>query len=136
VARGELPALTVFGNDYPTRDGTCMRDYVHVDDLAEAHFLALKALDEDHRGGVFNLGCGGDGYSVLDVVRAARDVTGRAIDVNWAARRPGDPAVLIASSDEIRRQLGWRPRFDDIRTIVASAWAWMHQDTGLLHASL
>ena len=136
VARGESPALTVFGNDYPTRDGTCMRDYVHVDDLADAHVLALKALDEDHLGGVFNLGCGGDGYSVLDVVEAARAVTGRQIDLTWAARRPGDPAVLIASSDEIRRQLGWRPRFDDIHAIVASAWGWMHDASGVAHAAV
>jgi UDP-glucose 4-epimerase len=136
VASGELPAVTIFGGDYPTRDGTCMRDYVHVEDLAEAHLLALKALDEDHRGAVFNLGCGGDGYSVLDVVRAARSVTGRAVPVTWAPRRAGDPAVLIASSDEIRRQLGWRPRFDDIGAIVASAWAWMQHDADLVHASL
>jgi UDP-glucose 4-epimerase len=134
VARGELATLTVFGNDYPTRDGTCQRDYVHVDDLAEAHLLALKALDEDHPGGVFNLGCGGEGYSVLDVVTAARAVTARPVPVTWAARRPGDPAVLIASSDEIRRQLGWRPRFDDIRAIVTSAWRWM-QHAGAVHAS-
>jgi UDP-glucose 4-epimerase len=85
---------------------------------------------------VFNLGCGGDGYSVLDVANAARSVTSRPIALTWAARRPGDPAVLIASSDEIRRELGWKPRFDDIHAIVASAWNWMHAQTqGLAEAA-
>ena len=122
VAGGERPPLEVFGNDYPTRDGTCVRDYIHVSDLARAHVLALGPLSR--KSAIFNLGCGG-GYTVLEVIEAARQVTGRPIPVRMAARRPGDPAVLIASSEKIQKELGWRPQQQELRTIIESAWKWM-----------
>jgi UDP-glucose 4-epimerase len=127
--------VTVFGEDYPTADGTCVRDYIHVQDLAAAHVLALQALNETSTGRVYNLGCGGEGYSVRQVIETARAVTGRPIPVVTGARRPGDPAVLIASSERIRRELGWMPRKQDLKEIVASAWDWMerHRLVGLSH---
>ena len=123
VARGAAPAVQVFGDDYPTADGTCIRDYIHVSDLARAHVLAISALDR-LGGRIFNLGCGG-GYSVAQVIATARAVTGHPIPIARAPRRPGDPAVLVASSDRIRRELAWQPRFPDLRDIIASAWAWL-----------
>ena len=123
VVRGDRPALSVFGDDWPTPDGTCIRDYVHVADLAEAHLLALAGADPGrHR--IFNLG-NGAGFSVLDVVEAVRRVTGHPVPTEVAARRAGDPAVLVASSEKIRRELGWSPRFQDLRAIIESAWNWM-----------
>jgi UDP-glucose 4-epimerase len=123
VARGAAPAVQIFGDDYPTADGTCIRDYIHVSDLARAHVLAIPALA--HLGGrVFNLGCGG-GHSVAQVIETARAVTGHPIPIVRAPRRPGDPPVLVASSDRIRRELAWQPRFPDLRDIVTSAWAWL-----------
>jgi UDP-glucose 4-epimerase len=121
VALGKRKQIDVFGNDYQTPDGTCVRDYVHVCDLAEAHMLALGALDT--RSVRYNLG-NGKGYSVLEVIETARRVTGHAIPMQVAARRPGDPAVLVASSERIRAELGWQPRFAELEAIVASAWAW------------
>jgi UDP-glucose 4-epimerase len=122
VALGVLPEVTVFGSDYPTADGTCVRDYIHVGDLARAHVLALEALAGGHPGGAYNLGCGGDGYSVQQVIDVARSVTGREIAVRVGPRRPGDPAVLVASSRRIGTELGWKPRLQDLREIVGSAW--------------
>ena len=119
AAAGKLPAITVFGGDYDTRDGTCVRDYIHVVDLARAHVLALDAC-VGHR--VYNLGCGGDGSTVREVIDAARAVTGREIPLRVGARRPGDPARLVASSARIEHDLGWRPALADIRVIVESAW--------------
>jgi UDP-glucose 4-epimerase len=116
--------ITVFGNDYPTRDGTCVRDYVHVSDLARAHVLALDALARGQiQFDTFNLGCG-DGYTVKEVIDAAKAVTGREIPVVTGPRRPGDPAVLVASSDRISRTLGWRPHQSSLDDIVGSAWKW------------
>ena len=116
--------ITVFGADYPTRDGTCVRDYVHVSDLARAHVLALEALArKDMVAEIFNLGCG-DGYTVKEVIDAARTITGRDIPVTAGPRRPGDPAVLVASSDRISKALGWRPRQSSLDAIVGSAWKW------------
>ena len=116
--------ITVFGNDYPTRDGTCVRDYVHVSDLARAHVLALDALARrDIVADTFNLGCG-DGYTVKEVIDAATAITGRDIPVNAGPRRPGDPAVLVASSDRIAKTLGWRPQQSSLEAIVDSAWKW------------
>jgi UDP-glucose 4-epimerase len=116
--------VTVFGNDYPTRDGTCVRDYVHVSDLARAHVLALQALARrDIAEQIFNLGCG-DGYTVQEVIDTARRVTRRDIPVNIGPRRPGDPAVLVASSKRIESLLGWYPLKSSLETIVTSAWAW------------
>lgn len=116
--------ITVFGNDYPTRDGTCVRDYVHVSDLARAHVLALEALARtDIRADIFNLGCG-DGYTVKEVIDAAKTITGRDIPVNGGPRRAGDPAVLVASSDRIAKALGWRAQQSSLEAIVGSAWKW------------
>jgi len=122
AASGRIPHVTVFGDDYPTPDGTCVRDYIHVSDLARAHVLALDALDGGHAGGAYNLGCGGNGYSVKQVIDVARSVCGRDIPVRIGPRRPGDPAVLVASSERIIRELGWRARLQDLREIVRSAW--------------
>ena len=132
AAAGELPEMVLFGRDYPTRDGTCVRDYIHVVDLAAAHVLAVASLTDQsgergQRGAVsaFNLGCGGDGYTVSEVVRTAAEVTGRDIPIRWAPRRPGDPAALVASSEKIRQTLGWRPLHADLSRIIDSAWRWM-----------
>lgn len=122
VALGQAPSITVFGNDYDTRDGTCVRDYIHVLDLASAHILALEALDE-LGSRCYNLG-NGRGFTVLEVIQAARRVTGHEIPHTIGPRRPGDPATLIASSEAIRRDLGWRPRYTDLDEIVATAWEW------------
>lgn len=123
VALGQRPHIIIYGDDYPTPDGTCIRDYVHVRDLARAHILALQALDRGSR--VYNLGTG-RGYSVRQVIEAAQQVTGRPIPTVVGARRPGDPAVLVASPARIQQELGWTPRHSDLHTILASAWAW-HQ---------
>lgn len=126
VAAGKREFMEVYGDDYPTPDGTCVRDYVHVIDLARAHILALKALEKGEPGGrIYNLGCGGDGYSVNQVLETARAVTGKNIPARIGPRRTGDPAVLIASSEKIKRELGWKPEFQDLRVIVESAWRWM-----------
>ncbi|WP_157480853.1 MULTISPECIES: UDP-glucose 4-epimerase GalE [unclassified Lysobacter] len=122
-ALGRGPALKVFGTDYPTRDGTCVRDYVHVDDLCEAHLAALRFMGETAGAHLFNLG-NGQGFSVLEVLDAAARVAGAKIDYETAPRRAGDPAVLVASSRKAREQLGWSPRRTDIEAIIASAWNW------------
>ncbi|MGH9870873.1 MAG: UDP-glucose 4-epimerase GalE [Pyrinomonadaceae bacterium] len=124
VAAGRREFVEVYGDDYPTPDGTCVRDYIHVVDLARAHILALKSL-EDSDGRVYNLGCGGDGYSVNQVLETAREVTGKNIAARLGPRRAGDPAVLIASSEKIKRELGWKPEFQDLRVIIESAWRWL-----------
>jgi UDP-glucose 4-epimerase len=125
AAAGLRPEVTVFGADYPTPDGTCVRDYIHVEDLAKAHVLALGALDTAGICRAYNLGCGGRGYSVREVIDAAARVTGRPIPTAMAGRRAGDPAVLVASSETIARDLGWRPRHARLESIIESAWAWM-----------
>ncbi len=117
--------VTVFGDDYPTRDGTCVRDYIHVSDLARAHVMALDAMAEDGICRAYNLGCGGSGYTVKEVIDTAERVTGRRVPFFVAARRPGDPAVLVASSDRINKDLGWMPMRQSLDEIVASAWRWM-----------
>lgn len=122
VAAGRLPHLDVYGNDYPTRDGTCVRDYIHVVDLARAHVLALNKIDNES--GIFNLGCGGNGYSVLDVVHTAARISQCEIPFQVVKRRAGDPSVLIASSDKIKRLLGWSPQYQDLGLIIESAWNW------------
>ena len=124
AAAGERDRVTIFGDDYPTRDGTCVRDYIHVEDLADAHVRALSALAVPGICRAYNLGCGGDGYTVKEIIAAARAVTGREVPTNVVARRPGDPAMLIASSVRIGRDLGWQPR-QTITDIVTSAWQWM-----------
>ena len=124
AAAGTREFVEVYGDDYPTPDGTCVRDYIHVIDLARAHILALKSLEGDG-GSVYNLGCGGAGYSVNQVLETAREVTGKSIPARVAPRRAGDPAVLIASSEKIKRELGWQPEFQDLGVIIESAWRWL-----------
>jgi len=124
IALGQAQQATIFGTDYPTPDGTCIRDYIHIADLVSAHLLALNALEEKEKM-IYNLGSG-NGYSVREVIETARTVTGRPIPVIEAPRRAGDSARLIASSKKIKAELGWTPKFDDLREILASAWEW-HQ---------
>lgn len=123
VASGGELTLQVFGNDYPTADGSCVRDYIHVNDLASAHLLAGEYLSDHPGAHAFNLGSG-SGFSVLDVIEAAGKVTGQHIDYEICERRPGDPAILVADSQSARQQLQWSPAFTDIEEIIASAWPW------------
>ncbi len=125
VPLGQRPYITVFGQDYPTQDGTCIRDYIHVTDLVKAHILALKYLMAGGESGIFNLGSN-NGYSVLEMIEAARKVTGHPIPLQIGERRAGDPALLVASSEKAKKILGWEPQFTDIEEIIASAWKW-HQ---------
>jgi UDP-glucose 4-epimerase len=121
VALGQKPQVEVFGTDYETPDGTCVRDYIHIVDLARAHILALNAPKSEF----YNLGTGG-GVSVREVIDCCRKVTGREIDIAEKPRRPGDPPRLVASSEKIKRELGWKPRFQSLEAIIESAWKW-HQ---------
>ena len=123
VPLGQRPHISVFGDDYPTPDHTAVRDYIHVMDLAEAHYLALKNMQKTKESHVFNLG-NGSGFSVLEVIRAAREVTGHSIPAVMEERRAGDPAQLIASADKARSVLGWEPKRPDIQTILTDAWRW------------
>src|ERR1700722_17622814 len=125
VALGRRANIKVFGRDYPTKDGTCVRDYIHVRDLAEAHMLALGALSGTKSRLIYNIGIG-HGFTVLEVIESVRRVTGKPIAVEEMERRPGDPAVLVASSDKIKTELGWRPKYTELDQIIASAWEW-HQ---------
>ncbi len=125
VANGRRENINIFGTNYPTHDGTCIRDYIHVSDLTQAHLLALEALLSGGKSAVYNLG-NNRGYSVREVIELARKVTGKPIPTVEAARRPGDPAILIASSDKIKKTLGWKPKFEDLENIIKTAWVW-HQ---------
>jgi UDP-glucose 4-epimerase len=122
AALGKRAAVRIFGTDYPTPDGTCIRDYVHISDLVDAHLLSLQAL-ETHDQLIFNLG-NGEGYSVRQVIETARRVTGLPIPASEVDRRPGDAPRLVASADRIRKELGWQPRYPDLDYIIASAWDW------------
>jgi len=124
VALGRRGYIKIFGTDYPTHDGTCIRDYIHVKDLTDAHLLALGAL-EQHDRLIYNIG-NGQGFTVREVIESVRRVTGAPIPVEEQPRRPGDPAVLVASSEKIKRELAWSPKFADLDRIVATAWEW-HQ---------
>ena len=124
VALGQRQSISIYGTNYPTPDGTCVRDYIHILDLAQAHLLALEALGTRDRL-IYNLG-NGRGFSVREVIDVARRVTGREIPTVEAARRPGDPAALVASSEKIQHELGWRPQHAELEEIIASAWRW-HQ---------
>ena len=123
AASGQRPNVKVFGTDYPTRDGSCIRDYIHVSDLATAHLLALRHLEAGKESQFLNLG-NTKGTSVLELVEAAKRVTGRDIPVVLSDRRPGDPAILVGSSERAKRVLGWEPAYGDIKTIVRHAWKW------------
>ena len=125
VPNGQRDKVSIFGGDYPTRDGTCVRDYIHVTDLAQAHILALDYLLAGGENNVFNLG-NGVGFTNKEVVEVARSVTGHPIPAEIAPRRAGDPAQLVASSEKAKAVLGWKPKYDDLNTIVATAWKW-HQ---------
>ncbi len=124
VALGQRDSIKIFGDDYDTPDGTCIRDYIHVSDLAQAHILALEALGE-HETLHYNLG-NGSGFSVKEVVETVREVTGHPVPAETTPRRAGDPAMLIADSSKVRRELGWEPQYPDLKAIVQSAWDW-HQ---------
>jgi UDP-glucose 4-epimerase len=122
VALGQRESLSIFGTDYPTPDGTCIRDYVHVSDLASAHVLVLQALKEKDKL-IYNLG-NGRGFSVRQVIETTRRVTGHPIPALETPRRSGDPAVLVASAEKIKRELGWQPEYSNLEAIVRSAWDW------------
>ena len=123
VPLGKRDHITIFGDDYDTPDGTCLRDYIHVLDLAEAHILALEHLRKGGESNIFNLGSG-KGFSVKEMIEAARKVTGKDIKVEMGERRAGDPAKLIASAEKARKILGWTPKFDDVEIIIKTAWTW------------
>jgi UDP-glucose 4-epimerase len=123
AAQGKTNHVTVFGNDYPTKDGTCVRDYIHVSDLADAHALALDYLRAGNPSTAINLG-NGQGYSVLEVIDSARTVTGREIPIDMQGRRAGDPSHLVADAAKARAGLGWRPQHEDLADIIGSAWEW------------
>jgi UDP-glucose 4-epimerase len=122
-AIGQREAINIFGDDYPTKDGTCIRDYIHIEDLAQAHLLALEKLLKGEPGDQYNLG-NGDGHSVKQVIEVAREVSRRDIPARVTARRPGDPAVLISSSEKALKQLGWKPQYPDLKAIIKTAWQW------------
>jgi UDP-glucose 4-epimerase len=126
VPLGKREKIYVFGDDYKTKDGTCVRDYIHVMDLASAHYLGLKYLQENNSSNIFNLGSG-EGYSVKEIIEIARKVTNHPIPAEIKERRIGDPAVLIASSLKAKKLLGWKPQYDNIETIISDAWRW-HQN--------
>lgn len=126
TALGKRRHIDIYGTDYKTPDGTCLRDYVHVTDLATAHLLALSALLEGGESGIYNLG-NSRGHSVREVIELSREITGKEIPVRDADRRPGDPAVLVADSEKIRSRLGWRPQYEALENIIESAWRW-HRD--------
>ena len=123
VASGEKKNIKIFGTDYPTYDGTCIRDYIHVNDLAQAHLLALEALLSGKESSVYNLG-NSKGYSVREVIELSEKITEKTIRTVEVERRPGDPAELIAGSDKIREELGWKPGYEDLETIITTAWKW------------
>jgi UDP-glucose 4-epimerase len=120
---GKRSHIEIYGHDYPTRDGTCVRDYVHVIDLARAHVLALESLAR--QSGIYNVGGGGQGVTVREVIQAAREVTGVDIPVRLASRRSGDTAALVACNDKVKRELSWKPLFEDLRDMIESSWRWM-----------
>lgn len=126
TALGQRGSIDIFGDDYPTSDGTCIRDYIHINDLAQAHFLALERILNYLPGGQYNLGTG-NGYSVKQLIDLASKITGKSIAANITERRPGDPAVLISSSNKAIKELGWNPQFSDLNTIIETAWNWYNK---------
>jgi len=128
TALGIRDKIYIFGDDYPTRDGSCIRDYIHVNDLAAAHVLAVEALADGKESSIYNLG-NGEGYSVKEVINTVKEVTGRDFEVEVSERRAGDPAVLIASSDKIQKELNWQPQYPELEKIISTAWKW-HKSGG------
>ena len=128
TALGIRDKIYIFGDDYPTRDGSCIRDYIHVNDLADAHLLAVEALSLGRESSVFNLG-NGEGYSVKEVIDTVKKITGRDFEVEVSDRRAGDPAVLIASSEKIQEELNWQPQYPELEKIISTAWNW-HKSGG------
>ena len=126
AALGQRDCITIFGNDYNTDDGTCVRDYIHVTDLANAHILALEKMQKDGKSNIYNLG-NGNGFSVKEVVDLARKVTGIDIKAELGDRRPGDPAKLVATSEKAQKELNWQTKYNDLETIIETAWKW-HKD--------
>lgn len=130
TALGLRNEIQLFGTDYPTPDGTCIRDYIHIADLSQAHLLALESLFGGAPSNIYNLG-NGQGYSNLEVIETARKITGRTIKVREGQRRPGDPTILVASSDRIKAELGWKPKYPKLEEIMATAWNWhLHHPNG------
>jgi UDP-glucose 4-epimerase len=127
VALGKREKIMIFGDDYHTADGTCIRDYIHVTDLADAHILAIEKLRKENESETYNLG-NGNGFSVKEVIETAREVTGHPIPAEIAPRRAGDPAILIASSEKAINELGWKPKYADLHTIIKSAWNWFQKN--------
>ena len=127
TALGQRTQVDIFGDDYPTADGTCVRDYIHIEDLCQAHMLALERLLSDSPGGAYNLG-NEKGHSVKEVIDAARRISGKEIPAAVVNRRPGDPAVLVSSSEKATKDLGWKPEYPDLETIVETAWAWHREN--------
>ena len=123
AALGQRDSITIFGDDYNTEDGTCVRDYIHVTDLADAHILALDKMRADGKSNIYNLG-NGNGFSVKEVVDITRKVTGVDIKADLGERRPGDPAILVASSEKAKKELNWKPKYNDLGTIIETAWKW------------
>ena len=123
AALGQIDHIQLFGTDYPTQDGTCIRDYIHVNDLAQAHLLALDALLSGVKSNVYNLG-NNNGFSVREVIEKTQAAIGKTIPVKEAPRRPGDPAVLVASAEKIKKELGWQPTYESLETIIDTAWRW------------
>jgi len=123
VALGKRDKIYIFGDDYITRDGTCIRDYIHVLDLASAHYLSVKYLNDNNQSNTFNLGCG-EGFSVNEIIEVARRVTNNSIPVEVKERRAGDPAILIASSEKAKKLLNWQPKYNSIERIITDAWNW------------
>ena len=130
VAAGKQDNIKIFGTRYPTSDGTCIRDYIHVSDLTQAHLLTLQALFEGEESNAYNLG-NSKGYSVRQVIDLSRRITGHPIPSIEAEIRTGDPAILIAGSEKIRRELGWQPHYEDLESIIDSAWQWHRKETGI-----
>jgi len=128
VAAGKRDKITICGDDYPTPDGTTVRDYIHVEDLSRAHVLALEVLKKGKTAAAYNLG-NGNGYSVWEVIKTAEKVAGRPLPYKIAPRRPGDPAILVASSDKAKQELGWEPRYTSLASIISTAWRWEMQRT-------
>lgn len=124
TALGRQDTIRIFGDDYPTIDGTCVRDYIHVSDIAQAHLLALERLLNRRSGGIYNLG-NGDGHSVKEVIEVAKKVTGRPIPIEVFERRVGDPGILISTSEKARKELNWEPKFTNLHDIIETAWQWL-----------